>query len=45
MMMLIAETPRPLIRALSLEDVPALGEILGDPEVMAHSVGVVKWTL
>lgn len=37
-MKLIAESPRLLIRPLSLDDVPALAEIFGDPEVMKHSV-------
>ncbi len=37
-MELITETARLLIRPLSLEDVPALSAILGDPEVMKHSV-------
>jgi len=35
---LINETTRMLIRPLSLGDVPALLDILGDPEVMRHSV-------
>lgn len=37
-MVLISETERMLVRALSLDDVPALLEILSDPEVMKHSV-------
>lgn len=37
-MELIAKTERMLIRPLSLVDVPKLTEILGDPEVMKHSV-------
>ena len=37
-MELITETARMLIRSLSLDDVPVLTEILGDPEVMKHSV-------
>lgn len=35
---LIDQTARMLIRPLSLGDVPALKEILSDPEVMRHSV-------
>ena len=35
---MIDETARMLIRPLSLGDVPELTEILGDPEVMKHSV-------
>jgi ribosomal-protein-alanine N-acetyltransferase len=35
---MIRESARMLIRPLSLEDVPALTEILSDPEVMKHSV-------
>lgn len=34
----ISETERMLIRPLSLDDVPALAEMLSDPEVMKHSV-------
>jgi RimJ/RimL family protein N-acetyltransferase len=34
----IFETERMLVRPLSLDDVPALAAILGDPEVMEHSV-------
>jgi [ribosomal protein S5]-alanine N-acetyltransferase len=34
----INETARTLIRPLSMDDVPALAKILGDPEVMKHSV-------
>jgi len=37
-MVQICETERLLIRRLSLGDVPALTEILSDPEVMKHSV-------
>ena len=37
-MKLISETARMRIRPLSLGDVPALGQILGDPDVMKHSV-------
>jgi [ribosomal protein S5]-alanine N-acetyltransferase len=37
-MALISETERILFRHLSLDDVPALTEILSDPEVMTHSV-------
>jgi [ribosomal protein S5]-alanine N-acetyltransferase len=37
-MELINETARMLIRPLRLGDVPALTEILSDPEVMRHSV-------
>ncbi|MGE0082604.1 MAG: GNAT family N-acetyltransferase [Thiohalomonadaceae bacterium] len=37
-MELILETPRMVMRPWSLDDVPALAEILGDPEVMKHSV-------
>lgn len=37
-MVVISETSRMWIRALSLEDVPALTEILSHPEVMKHSV-------
>jgi RimJ/RimL family protein N-acetyltransferase len=37
-MELINETARMLIRPLTLDDVPALTEILSDPEVMKHSV-------
>lgn len=37
-MELIYETARILIRPLSLDDVPALTEILSDPEVMKRSV-------
>lgn len=40
-MVQICETERLLIRRLSLGDVPALTEILSDPEVMKHSVRVV----
>lgn len=36
--MQICETERLIIRRLSLDDVPALAEILSDPEVMKHSV-------
>ena len=36
--MLISETERILIKPLSLDDAPALTEILSDPEVMKHSV-------
>lgn len=36
--MQICETERLVIRTLSLNDVPALTEILSDPEVMKHSV-------
>ncbi|RUO24466.1 GNAT family N-acetyltransferase [Aliidiomarina minuta] len=36
--MQICETDRLIVRRLSLEDVPALTEILSDPEVMKHSV-------
>lgn len=53
--MLIFETERMLIRPLSLDDTPALTEILSDPEVMEYSVrGVcdvaatrkfIKWCL
>ncbi|MFB8831806.1 GNAT family N-acetyltransferase [Azotobacter sp. CWF10] len=35
---MIRESARMLIRPLSLEDVPALTEILSDPDVMKHSV-------
>jgi len=35
---LISETERILIKPLSLDDAPALTEILSDPEVMKHSV-------
>lgn len=35
---LIGETERLLIRPLSLDDMPALAEILSDPDVMKHSV-------
>jgi len=35
---LIRETERILIKPLSLDDAPALTEILSDPEVMKHSV-------
>ena len=34
----ICETERLIVRRLSLEDVPALTEILSDPKVMKHSV-------
>ncbi len=37
-MVQICETERLIVRRLSLEDVPALTEILSDPEVMKHSV-------
>lgn len=37
-MVKICETERLVIRRVSLEDVPALAEILSDPEVMKHSV-------
>ena len=35
---LIAETSRLLIRPLSLDDLPVLSEILGNPEIMKYSV-------
>jgi RimJ/RimL family protein N-acetyltransferase len=51
----ICDTERLILRRLSLEDVPALTEVLSDPEVMKHSVrGVcdeaatrkfIKWCL
>jgi len=34
----VCETERLIVRRLSLKDVPALTEILSDPEVMKHSV-------
>lgn len=34
----ICESDRLIVRRLSLEDVPALTEILSDPEVMKHSI-------
>lgn len=37
-MMQICETERLVIRQLSLDDVPALTEILSDPEVMKYSI-------
>jgi ribosomal-protein-alanine N-acetyltransferase len=37
-MVRICETERLVVRSLSLGDVPALTEILSDPEVMKHSV-------
>ncbi|WP_227545953.1 GNAT family N-acetyltransferase [Marinobacter fonticola] len=37
-MVQICETERLIVRPLSLADVPALTEILSDPEVMKHSV-------
>jgi RimJ/RimL family protein N-acetyltransferase len=37
-MVQICETERLVIRPLSLDDVPALTEILSDPEVLKHSV-------
>ncbi|TVQ69161.1 MAG: N-acetyltransferase [Oceanospirillales bacterium] len=39
--MQICETDRLILRRLSFEDVPALTEILSDPEVMKHSVNGV----
>ncbi len=40
-MVQICETERLIVRRFSLEDVPALTDILSDPEVMKHSVGGV----
>lgn len=40
--MFIDETERMLIRRLSPDDAPALTQILGDPEVMRHSVHGVR---
>ena len=37
-MVQVCESERLILRRLSLEDVPALTEILSDPEVMKHSV-------
>ena len=39
--MKVCETERLILRRLSLEDVPALIEILSDPEVMKHSINGV----
>jgi len=40
-MVQVCQTERLILRRLSLEDVPALTEILSDPEVMKHSVNGV----
>ncbi|GAA3902574.1 hypothetical protein GCM10022228_11210 [Halomonas cibimaris] len=40
-MVQVCETERLVLRRLSLDDVPALTEILSDPEVMKHSVNGV----
>lgn len=40
--MLIADTERLLIRKLTLDDVPALAAVLGDPAVMRYSTGGVR---
>jgi len=40
-MVQICETDRLILRRLSLDDVPALTDILSDPEVMKHSVNGV----
>ncbi|WP_036548928.1 GNAT family N-acetyltransferase [Nitrincola lacisaponensis] len=53
--MQICETERLIVRRLSLEDIPALTEILSDPDVMKYSVrgvcdeaatrGFIEWCL